>query len=132
MTRPTSSVMTGIAQRRGRRSLFNRLGDSDDQEMPNPEPSTGPDPDESTPEPHTDDGEWLERLRQLVAEELHLLGRELNDSLAPGRARRLATITETLDAAEQLLVRHRQAHPPRHTESLNDQRATTRGVPKND
>ncbi len=82
--------------------------------MPTPEPQATPDHDASTPEPHPDDDrQWLERLRQLVAEELHLLGRELNDSLAPGRARRLSQLTETLDEAERLLVKHRQAHPPR-------------------
>jgi len=55
----------------------------------------------------------MEGLRQLIAEEMYLLGRELEDSLDGGQPARLEHLIETLDAAAELLARHQAARPNR-------------------
>jgi len=46
----------------------------------------------------------LEGLRRLIAEEMHLVGQELEDSLDPHQSQRLAQLIETLDRAADLLA----------------------------
>jgi hypothetical protein len=53
----------------------------------------------------------LDDLRRLVDEEMHLLGQELEDSLAAGDSGRLTQIAGVLDEAVELLVKHRKARP---------------------
>ncbi len=49
----------------------------------------------------------LEGLQNLVAEEMHLLGQELEDSLDKGQYDRLQQLCHALDDAAELLTKHR-------------------------
>lgn len=48
-------------------------------------------------------------LRALIAEEMFLLGQELDDSLTPEERRRLSELSVLLDEAVELLNGHRAA-----------------------
>lgn len=60
--------------------------------------------------PMTDNNEQLiAELSELIAEEMHLIGLELDDNLKPGDRTRLAELSALLDRASELLARHRAA-----------------------
>ncbi len=50
-------------------------------------------------------------LRRMIAEEMHLLIQELEDSLETGQVDRLDVLTKALDEAAELLKQHRAVHP---------------------
>ena len=53
----------------------------------------------------------LAGLRRLMAEEMFLLGRELEDSLDGSSSHRLEEVCDTLDQALELLAQHQAARP---------------------
>lgn len=53
----------------------------------------------------------LAGLRQLMAEEMYLLGQELEDSLDGRSSQRLEQVCDTLDQALELLAQHQAARP---------------------
>lgn len=61
----------------------------------------------------TDPDSIVAQLRQLVAEEMHLLGQELEDSLDSAESDRLAQLCASLDEATELLTEHRARGPGR-------------------
>ena len=61
----------------------------------------------TAPRPASAD-QLVEGLRHLVDEEMHLLGRELEDSLGTGQSSRLTYVSGVLDEVEQLLLKHRK------------------------
>ncbi len=50
-------------------------------------------------------------VQRLMVEELHLVGQEVEDSLHPGQARRLADVTATLDELGRLVAQRRPTRP---------------------
>ncbi len=50
-------------------------------------------------------------LRRMIAEEMHLLIQELEDSLETGQVDRLDVLTKALDESAELLKQHRAVHP---------------------
>ncbi len=50
-------------------------------------------------------------LRRMIAEEMHLLIQELEDSLEAGQVDRLDHLAKALDEAVELLRQHRAVHP---------------------
>ncbi len=52
----------------------------------------------------------LSDLRELIAEEMYLLGRELDDSLESGERHRLTELSDLLDQSCKLLTEHRPPH----------------------
>jgi hypothetical protein len=54
---------------------------------------------------------FITGLRQLLAEEMHLLGQELEDSLTAVQAHRLDSLSAVLDEATELLNQHRAVRP---------------------
>ncbi len=57
--------------------------------------------------------ELLAELRALIAEEMYLLGQELDDSLEAEERRRLTELAEVLNEAAVLLAEHRAVQPER-------------------
>ncbi len=57
--------------------------------------------------------ELLAQLRALVAEEMYLIGQELDDSLDATERRRLTELTEVLNDAATMLAEHRTVQPER-------------------
>lgn len=53
----------------------------------------------------------LPELRALIAEEMFLLGQELDDSLGGQERRRLSELSSLLDQASEMLAQHRAAAP---------------------
>lgn len=59
--------------------------------------------------PSTDDpGQVAANLRRMVAEEMFLLGQELEDALDAGQQDRLDELTATLDEICELMTSHRR------------------------
>lgn len=55
----------------------------------------------------------VQELRELVSEEMYLLGQELDDSLDATQRQRLTELSALLDSAAELLDEHRAARPHR-------------------
>ncbi|MCP5034653.1 MAG: hypothetical protein GY939_22850 [Actinomycetia bacterium] len=53
----------------------------------------------------------LAGLRRMIAEEMHLLIQELEDSLEAGQVDRLDHLTKALEEAAELLRQHQAARP---------------------
>lgn len=53
----------------------------------------------------------ITELQLLIAEEMHLLAQELEDSLDAGQSHRLGQLSSTLDNASALLTEHRATRP---------------------
>ncbi len=70
-----------------------------------------PDPLEDDSPMETDIETIITGLRRLVAEEMHLLGQELEDSLDGQQSTRLDDLGEALDRTAELLAEHRAARP---------------------
>lgn len=51
----------------------------------------------------------VDQIRQLVSEEMFLLGQELDDALDARQQHRLSELTDTLDEVGDLLTAHRRA-----------------------
>lgn len=59
----------------------------------------------------TDAEAIVDGLRRMIAEEMHLLGQELEDSLTATESDRLDELAAELDRATELLVEHRATRP---------------------
>ncbi len=54
----------------------------------------------------------IDSLHRMVAEEMFLLGQELDDSINAAQQARLADLTATLDEVCELMASHRQTRRP--------------------
>ncbi len=59
----------------------------------------------------SDADQIVNQLHRLIAEEMHLLAQQLEDSLDGAQSDRLDELTETLDSASELLECHRARRP---------------------